>query len=101
MVVMKPVYILGAGAVVAALAWIAYRKVQSGESFGYTVGSEIANGAFDMADGVLTGTIEAIGEKVGVPKTNLTECERAKLEGRTWDASFACPATDFVKYLWN
>lgn len=30
------------------------------------------------------------------PRTNETECDRALREGRTWDASFACPAARFI-----
>jgi hypothetical protein len=38
---------------------------------------------------------------VGVPPTNLTACQRAIAEGRTWDASFACPAKDFLSYAFG
>lgn len=99
--VVKPSYLVGAGAVALAVTWLVVRKAKSGNGFAYTVGSEVASAAFDMADGVLSGTVEAIGEKVGVPKTNMSECERAKADGRTWDASFACPASDFIKYVWS
>lgn len=34
-----------------------------------------------------------------LPSTNQTECERAMAEGRTWDASFACDASTFLRYL--
>lgn len=34
-----------------------------------------------------------------IPSTNMTECERAMAEGRTWDASWACPAGTFFDYL--
>lgn len=43
--------------------------------------------------------VETIGGAVGVPRTEATACERAKAEGRTWDASFACPASDFLKFI--
>ncbi|TXC66019.1 hypothetical protein FSC37_09170 [Piscinibacter aquaticus] len=39
-----------------------------------------------------------IGQAIGIPATNETECERARREGRTWDASFACPAGTFLSY---
>lgn len=47
------------------------------------------------------GGVIAVGQAVGIPRTNMTECEKAKAEGRTWDASFACPASTFLSYLWN
>lgn len=37
-----------------------------------------------------------IGDAVGVPRTDETACAQALREGRTWDASFACPASDFI-----
>lgn len=65
------------------------------------VGQAVGGAAVDLVDGVLSGGVIAAGDVVGVPMTNLTECERAKLEGRTWDASFACPAGDFLKYVFR
>lgn len=49
----------------------------------------------DAASGVVLG----IGDALGVPRTDMTECERAIAEGRTLDASFACPAGTFVGSL--
>ena len=40
-----------------------------------------------------------VGDMLGVPRTSLSECDRAMIEGRTWDASFACPAATFIRYL--
>jgi hypothetical protein len=86
---------IGAGvAVLAAVAYVASKGAGN-------VGAQLGSAAVDMVDGAIAGTVETIGEKVGVPKTNMTKCEQAKAEGRTWDASFDCPASDFIKYLWN
>lgn len=60
-----------------------------------------AGAVVGAADGLIVGSVTAAGKAVGVPETNMTECERAMAEGRTWDASFACPASDFLKYVWN
>lgn len=49
----------------------------------------------DTAAAAVIGT----GEVLGIPKTDQTECEKAIAEGRTWDASFACPAGTFLKSL--
>ena len=49
--------------------------------------------------GVVAAGAEAIGNAVGIPQTNMTECQRAIAEGRTLDASFACPASDFLRYI--
>lgn len=88
------VYLIAGGAVLAALVWAATRGAKQ-------TGQDIGGAVVDLADGVVSGGVVAIGERVGIPATNMTECERAKAEGRTWDASFACPATDFIKYVFD
>ncbi|MEH0165569.1 hypothetical protein [Roseateles microcysteis] len=90
-----PVYLAAGGAVVLALAWVAYKGGFKG------AGAAIGGAAVDLVDGTVSGGAIAIGKAVGIPETNLTECEKAKAEGRTWDASFACPAKDFLSYLWS
>ncbi|MBV6324359.1 hypothetical protein [Duganella violaceipulchra] len=40
--------------------------------------------------------VQDAGDLLGIPRTNETECEKALREGRTWDASFACPAGTFI-----
>lgn len=89
------VYLI-AGAAVAGALWWASRQGNA-----QAIGAAVGGAAVDLADGVIAGTVTTIGEAVGIPKTNETECERAKREGRTWDASFACPAGDFLKYVWS
>lgn len=49
--------------------------------------------------GVIAAGAEGMGSMIGIPQTNMTECERAKAEGRTLDASFACPGSDFLSYI--
>lgn len=64
-------------------------------------GAAVALGgaAVDAVDNVMSGAVLGIGERVGIPATDESECDRAIREGRTWDASFACPAGRFLKYL--
>lgn len=88
------VYLLAGGAVALALLWAASKGARD-------TGQAIGSGAVNLVDGVLTGAVVGLGETVGVPATNMTECQRAMAEGRTWDASFACPAKDFLTYLWK
>lgn len=64
-------------------------------------GEAIASTAVDTVVGAGTGVVLGAGDAVGIPRTNMTECERAKAEGRTWDASFACPAGTFLKYFFG
>lgn len=55
----------------------------------------ITRGVLDAGAGVVVGA----GEAVGIPQTNQDQCVEAIYAGRTWDASFACPAATFVRYL--
>ena len=88
------VYLIAGGVVAAAIVW-AMSKGAKG------TGQAIGSGAVDLVEGVVEGSVKSIGEAVGIPDTNMTECQRAMAEGRTWDASFACPAKDFLSYLWR
>lgn len=64
----------------------------AGDWLGYTTG---------QASQAAGGLIQDAGAAIGVPRTDQTECDKAKAEGRTWDASFACPAGDFLRYVMN
>lgn len=89
-----------AGVVVAGVAGWALVQRLKGVSIADT-SKAIGGAVVDMASGLLVGSVETIGQAVGVQKTERTACEKAMAEGRTWDASFACPAGDFLKYLWS
>lgn len=98
---MKPIYVIAGGAVLA-VGILAYMKTREGSgSLAYDFGSGLVETAYDVVDGIVSTPILAAGDAIGVPRTSMTECEKAKAEGRTWDASFACPAVDFIKYWWN
>ncbi len=60
---------------------------------------EIAAGAGAVVADAGKGVVLGIGDAVGIPRTNQTECEKAMAEGRTWDASFACDEKTFLKFL--
>ncbi len=87
-------YLIAGGAVAATLLWVSLKGAKG-------AGAALVGTAVDLADGVFSEPVLIAGEVLGVPRTNLSECERAKLEGRTLDASFKCPAGDFLKYLFN
>jgi hypothetical protein len=84
------------GAAVAALALLILVKKKGAAA---AVGADIGAAAVDLAGGVVAGASMGIGDALGIPRTNMNECERAIAEGRTWDASFACPASDFLSSL--
>lgn len=58
-----------------------------------------AAGVVTAAGDAAAGTVVGIGQVFGIPPTNETECQKAMREGRTWDASFACDAGTFIRYL--
>ncbi|QGZ37773.1 hypothetical protein IP92_02943 [Pseudoduganella flava] len=60
---------------------------------------DAAAGAVGVIGDAMSGVVIGIGEVIGIPRTDETECEKAMREGRTWDASFACPAGTWLKYL--
>ena len=84
------------GAAVAALALLIIVKKKGAAA---AVGADIGAAAVDLAGGVVAGASMSIGDAMGIPRTNMTECEKAIAEGRTWDASFACPAGDFLSSI--
>ncbi|WP_444632764.1 hypothetical protein [Cupriavidus oxalaticus] len=85
--------LLAAGAIAA----IAFVVKKNGGLQGAAAGaaSALVGAVGDAASGAVLG----IGDALGVPRTDMTECERAIAEGRTWDASFACPASNFLQSL--
>lgn len=52
-------------------------------------------GVLDAGAGVVIGA----GQAVGIPETNRDRCTEAIYAGRTWDASFDCPAATFIRYI--
>ena len=88
----EPIYLIAGGVVAAALIYVATRPKGWASDTGFSAGE----GAFDLVDGAIGGFGQSLIGLVGVPKTNMTECEKALAEGRTWDASFACPAGKFI-----
>lgn len=86
--------LFGTGAAVLVLLAIAARKAVGNPQ---SVGAALGSGAVDLGTGIVYG----IGDGIGLPRTDQTDCEKALAEGRTWDASFACPAVTFVKSLFT
>jgi hypothetical protein len=56
-------------------------------------------GVIRIADGAASGVVLGVGDVIGLPRTSMNACELAIAEGRTWDASFVCPAGRFLEYL--
>ena len=98
------VYIVAGAAAVAALLYFKAKGDKGDDGYGgggffQDVGAGIGSAAVDMVDDVVSGVVIGAGDAIGVPRVNKTRCELAKEQGRTWDASFDCPALDFLDYL--
>lgn len=95
---------IAAGVVAAMVVGgvILKKKIEDAGGLGGFVQETVADatsGAVEAVGGAATGVVIGIGDSVGIPRTSMNECERAIAEGRTWDASFACPASRFIKYV--
>lgn len=55
----------------------------------------------DIATGAATGAVVSVGKTIGIPETNMTQCQKDLMAGKKWDASFSCPASDFLKYMYD
>lgn len=87
-------YLIAGGAVLAALVYVASKGARE-------TGAAIGAAAVDLVDGAVSGAVVGIGERVGIPATNVSQCERDKAAGDTWAASFSCPAADWLRYVIN
>ena len=88
-----------AAAVVVGVLVMRSKKTVAGvaSDAGKTAGAAVVN----AATGAAVGAVEAVGQAVGIPPTDADKCAAAIAEGRTWDASFACPAVDFLSGTWK
>lgn len=81
--------LVAVGVVGAALIYTATRGAKG-------AGQAIGGAVVDLADGVVTGTVKGVGGVLGIPDTDATKCAAAKAAGNTWEASFYCPAGEFL-----
>lgn len=65
------------------------------------VASSVAEGTVRAAGDVAAGVVIGAGKAVGIPETDAKACYDAIATGRTWDASFLCPADDFIKSIFG
>jgi hypothetical protein len=95
----KAVAIAGAVGMVAFVAWRAAGAAGRGLSAAGQAVADTARAAGQVADTAVSAPVFAVGDAFGIPRTNMTECERHKAAGDAWEASFACPAGDFLTWL--
>lgn len=86
----KDELIIGAGVAIAAIAYM-FTRGPAG------VGSDIGQAAGTAVGAVATGAVVGLGATVGIPQTNLDQCQTDLANGDTLKASFSCPASTFLK----
>jgi branched-subunit amino acid permease len=84
------------GVAVAALALVVLVKKKGAAA---DVGLAVGEAAANLAGGVVGGVALGIGDQIGIPRTNMTQCEKDLADGKTWDASFSCPASTWLGSL--
>lgn len=84
---------LAALALAGVLWWRARLAVPAGSSLAREAGSAVGGGVL----GAGVGVVEGIGQAMGIPRTDATQCEQLLAAGDYWNASFACPASDFIR----
>lgn len=97
-------YMIAGGVVLAALAIASFYKPrddsqEEGNHGGFfqDMGEDAGGAVIDLADGVISGAAKGIGDIVGVPRTNKTQCQLDLERGDKWAASFSCSAGTFIK----
>lgn len=58
--------------------------------------ANLTGAAIDAAGNAGAGVVVGIGEAVGIPPTNLDQCQRDIDAGRIWESSFSCPLGRFL-----
>lgn len=87
------VLLIAGGAVLLALVVANKGAAGAGQSAGAA--------AVDLVDGVFSGAVVAVGEKIGIPKTNIEQGRADMAAGNWWDASFNLPAGEFLRGVWG
>jgi hypothetical protein len=63
--------------------------------------SSTAQAVVDVAGGAVIGTVQGVGDVLGIPNTDVQLCELDCAAGRTLEASAHCTAGRFAKYVWT
>lgn len=94
----RPAVLLVAGAAIVAGLVAVGRNPQA-------VGQAAGAAVIDMADGVVSGAVFGIGDRLSLPDTreqSTVEKGRAQLAaGDLWGASFNLPAGEFLSGAWD
>lgn len=88
-----------AGLLIGLAGLYLVNKIRAAASDPVGWAENVTTGVIDAVGGVGTGVVVGIGDVVGIPATSMTKCQQDMAAGRTLDASFSCPAGDFIKYV--
>lgn len=80
--------------VVAGVALVAYIALRG---FG-GVAKDVTKAAVNTASGAVAGIVVGAGQAVGLPDTNLSQCEIDIANKDYWAASISCPASRFFQF---
>ena len=81
--------VLGVGALLLAPKLTSFLAQRAGASI------------IDLPVNAATGAVVAIGEQVGIPAVNASKCKADILAGDSWNASFDCDMSTYLRYIWN
>lgn len=62
---------------------------------------DAAGAVVGVVDGLIAGTVIGVGKMLGIPETEQSACIRAKAAGDRLAASKACPAGEFLGWLFS
>lgn len=57
--------------------------------------------AVNAASDAVGGAVVGLGDAIGIPETNMSECEQLLAGGHYWDATFKCPAGTLLKGIFG
>lgn len=97
MTIRPEVLVMAGAAVVVGLIYV-------GKNAG-AVGSNLGAAAVDMADGLVSGAVFGVGDRVGLSDTRdaavVSQGQAELAAGDYWNASFHLPAGEFIAGAWN
>lgn len=88
----NPIYLIAGAAALVAFLYLKKNGVQG-------ITYNLAGAAVDAVNGIVTGTVVGLGQVVGIPATNMTQCQKDMANGNKWDASFSCDASTYLSWL--
>ena len=88
----KTTLMIGAAVAGVGLLWLLTRK---------GVASGVATAIVTTAADATAGAVVGAGEVIGIPQTDLTQCQMDINNGDWWAASFSCPMPVYLAAVKN